>query len=173
MPRKRLEENATAVAPAASTGMLDGTVAVQAPAAPPAVHRPKDRTKDRPPAPVVRDSMAALTARLGSPTFWENNARFEWAKAPNNHHYEFTRFYFHELVLVDVWKSSNPSDKKAAEHKRKCVDAENTKRVAMGEKPIGLIAVVRGAIIPDEYFSRVLAGETFDLIERSTEGVLV
>lgn len=177
MPRKK---HLTEEASSGAAAVLDGPAALiapatgvaAAPAAAPAALRPADGVKERPPRPVAHDSMASVTARLGA-AFWETNARFEWAKARNNHHYEFTRYYFNERVLVDVWPNSKPSARTEAERKRACVDAENKQRVKRGEKPIGLLAVERGAIIPVEYFARALEGETFPLIERATEGVLV
>jgi hypothetical protein len=117
------------------------------------------------------DSLGGITARLGA-RLWATNKRFEWARMPNNHHYEFTRFYFEQNVLVDVWPNANNSARREAEKKLECVDAENRRRVAAGEKPIGLLSVVRGAVVPDECFDAALRGETMALIEPAARGVL-
>lgn len=124
--------------------------------------------------PAIRpsDSLEMLTARIGA-RFWATNKRFDWALRPDRHHYEFTRWYFQQHVLVDVWANSNASSRKECAHKKACVDAENVRRAQKGEAPIGYLPVVRGALIAEEAFERVLRGETLELIERAVEGVLI
>ena len=129
----------------------------------------RERSTAPPPPP---DSLAAVTARLGA-RYWTTNKRFDWALAPNRHHYEFTRYYFEQLVILDVWESANPSARRESERKRACVDAENVRRVGLGQKPIGLLSIVRGAVAGDEHFEAAMRGETMDLIERVPEGALV
>jgi hypothetical protein len=177
MPVKRhLKEDAT-TAPTISNDsfakVLDGGAPASAAVAriPEAIVSGNVRERDPAPPP-YRDSMRATSQRLGA-RFWATNKRFEWARAANLHHYEFTRYYFEELVLVDVWPNANPSARKEVEKKRACVDAENERRVERKEKPIGYLPIVRGAIVSDECFDAALNGQTFALIERALEGVLV
>jgi hypothetical protein len=121
--------------------------------------------------PPPRDSLGTVTARLGA-RYWATNKRFEWALNSVGHHYEFTRYYFEQFVLVDVWARSNNSTRKEAQAKRAVVEAENQKRIKLGEKPIGYLSFVRGSIVPEQAFDDALAGKTLALIERASEGVL-
>jgi hypothetical protein len=149
----------------AKTGLLAGGITPQA--------IRSENVRERSGAIVPpRDSLQTVTQRLGA-RFWATNKRFDWALNASRHHYEFTRYYFEQLLLVDVWPNSNPSARKESERKRACVDAENERRVKAGMKPIGFISIVRGAVISDDAFARGLQGETIPLIERASEGLLV
>jgi hypothetical protein len=119
-----------------------------------------------------RDSLSTVTARLGA-RFWATNKRFDWAIDAFRHHFEFTRFYFEQNVLVDVWPRMNGGTRKEAEKKRACIDAENAARIKRGDEPIGYISFVRGSTVPDSAFNDALAGKTMDLIEPMGEGMLV
>jgi hypothetical protein len=113
------------------------------------------------------DSLAGITTALGA-SLWTTNKRFEWARAANRHHYDFTRYYFQQSVLVDVFPNANASTRKEADERGKCIAAQNER----GGRPIGYLAVVKGAQIPPEAFTAVLAGAVLPLVERATEGVL-
>lgn len=118
-----------------------------------------------------RDSLEGVTKYLNA-RFWATNKRFEWAKDARGYHFEFTRFYFEQNVIVDVWPRTNNGTRTEAEKKRACIEAENAKRLDRKEEPIGYLSFVRGAIVPNEAFDRAMAGEALPLIERATEGVL-
>jgi hypothetical protein len=168
MPNKRhLRQNESSGA----AEILDGPGPASVAHTPAAVNSQNVRERSTLPTP-PRDSMQGISARLGA-TYWATNKRFDWARDALNHHYEFTRYYFQQLVLLDVWPNANPSSRKESEKKRASVEAENRKRIARNEKPIGLIMVVRGTYVPEEIFEKALRGETSPLIEPALQGALV
>lgn len=111
------------------------------------------------------DVLDAISQQLGA-KFWRTNAQFEWCRMPNTYKHTFTRFYFEQNVLLDIFAGKGASIEKEIAQKSAAIAAENVRREAEGKAPLGYITTVRGATIPFEYFQRAKDGETLPLCVR-------
>ncbi len=146
----------------AALPQLLGALPPKAPAAFTGLTAAQTRDDD---SPIVRapDAMEGVTTRLGA-RYWVTNKRFPWAKDALGKSMTFTRWYFRERVLVDVFPSATPSARREVERRLKTLSAHSEK--------IGYLPIVRGASVPEDVFARLLQGEHFPLFERQRQGVL-
>lgn len=173
MPRKTSLENAqaaTGASAAHAARMVGGLSELLAPdtvmppvSQPVAVRAPHDTARE-PDQPLVRrvDALDHITQQIGA-KYWRVSARFDWCKMPNSYAHTFTRYYFQQYVLLDIFGSKGPAIEKEVAQKTAAIAQENVRRAECGQPPIGYLPTMRGANVPFEAFEAVKRGESLPL----------
>lgn len=159
--------------PSTFAQMLDPLPPVAGTSEPIAVRSANDSVRDPDqPTRIMVDVLDPITQQIGA-KFWRTNPVFDWCRQPGGYRHRFTRYYFEQRVLLDIFAGKNASVEKEVAQKTAAIAQENAARKERGEAPIGYLPIVRGANVPFEAFEAVLRGETLPLQVKRDAAMMV
>lgn len=122
------------------------------------------------PALAPNDAINPLTRQIGA-TYWRDNPVFDWCKMVDGRRHVFTRFYFQQNVLVDIFASVTNTVRKEVEQKRAAITQENIARADRNQPPLGYLPILRGSIVPLPDIDEAKSGRVLRLRDVARAGV--